>query len=1660
MISSIDAVSTSDSIKATYRRYLSSLLAVRDPKIDAALRKAIDSTDMLDRGPYLEATPPYAPGKSIQELIDEGVLAEKFADLASDVLPLSRPLYVHQEGAIRKVAAGRNVVVATGTGSGKTESFLIPILDSLVREHEKGALGPGVRALLLYPMNALANDQMKRLRQLLAGYPDITFGRYTGETENDPRKARELFAELNIDEPRLENEILSREEMRDRPPHLLLTNYAMLEYLLLRPRDMDLFAAGDESKWRFIVVDEAHVYDGTQGAEIAMLLRRVRDRVAPERAIQCIATSATVGGDTDPAAVTKFAENLFGQPFEWTPEDLSKQDVVMAQKVEAPPGPYWGPLNAAQYESLLHEPDRDAAVLNAARDAGWERAGDPGITAATALSHEKSLAGMRKVLAKGPKPFSNVASATFGDSAVGAGGLAAMVELASSLLEPDGTTPLSARYHLFLRATEGAFTCLSARGPHVNLARHNICPDCDAPVFEIGSCKRCGAVHVYGTPTTESGQIYLRPRKATSKGIWLVLGDHDGLDDEDETASVDGGDAVSGDQAKLCTNCGVLAKADVSNCGGCGNDDLRPVRRLKQRGDEVAGCLVCGARGAATVRTFETGSDASGAVITTALYQNLPVADDSHSAMWPGEGRKLLAFSDSRQSAAYFAPYLDESYSRLQRRRLISQGMLAAHADEEPIAVDDLVFRTHKQAAKVKNFPARMTAQQATRQVAPWVMAEVLATDDRQSLEGLGLISMSLYREPNWRAPAPLLQLGLTEDEAWAFLEELVRTLRQQGVVTMPEDVAPNDEIFSPRLGPIRVRGEGPEAIRKVLSWLPGKGTNRRIDYTRRVLAALGSQADASATLKGIWEFLTRPETPVDWLRSSTETGLGRVYQVDHECLRLTWVNDNAPVYQCNICRRMAPTSIRGICPALGCEGLLEKFVPPPTDEDRDHYRTIYRTMNAVPLKAMEHTAQWVNTEAALIQHQFVRGEINALSCSTTFELGVDVGELQAVMLRNMPPSTANYLQRAGRAGRRTGSAALVVTYAMRRSHDLSRFSDPEIMISGEVRAPYVPLSNVRVDRRHAHSVALSAFFRWLFENSGRIDRKAGEFFLNQDGNDPSVELVKTFLTPIPHDVQESLNRVLPDEAAREIDVVGGGWAQVLIELLETVRDELRSEVDTMDELEQKASGEGKHDLASRYQRVGNTLRRRDLLGFLANRNILPKYGFPVDSVELRTNFGTGKSKGSLLDLSRDLSHAIYEYAPDAEIVAGGSLWVSRGIYKVPGRDLEEYCYHVCKRCGGFHYGIESVEAKCPHCGEVAPAAARTLTIPEFGFVSAPEPQKPGPRPPRRSWNGAVHVLAQPPEARTYKVQMKGGSADVSVGPRGRLVSLADGPSAMGFWICDWCGHGLTRVKSPTKPPKHNHLLKNQPCSGPQRLLDLGHVYETDLLSLNADLSGVRATQSAWLSVMYAIVEAASETLEISRDDIGGSLSPIGEDRWSLTLFDAVPGGAGHVLQVEEHLERVLAAALDRVSECECGPETSCYGCLRSYQNQRDHDFLSRGAADQVLRRLIRDEGQLDRSLVLAQAPIEIPDSLPRDWAELYESAFGSERELLVVLAAAGIPRPELGFESAGGIPIAIAWSERLVAVDYGFEEEDRADLRSEGWKVLSPDDLAAALAG
>lgn len=1542
MTGSIDPLAMSEVVRGAYQRYLRSLLPVRDVDLAAALDRAIMSDEALTKGPLLEVTPPYALGSTLTDLVREGVVSPELADLAGPALPLDRPLYEHQEQALRKVNAGRNVVVATGTGSGKTESFLLPILDELSRQNAAGELGPGVRALLLYPMNALANDQVKRLREMLVTAPHITFGRYTGDTQNDRRRAAEAFEVENPGAPRLPNELLSREEMRATPPHLLLTNYAMLEYLLLRPLDVDLFEGAHTGTWRFIVVDEVHVYDGAKGAELAMLLRRLVDRVASGRRLTCIATSATVGGDGRPAAVTEFASALFDVPFEYT-DDAERQDLVRATRVAELVGATWGPLPPDQYRELA---GNSAGILKQAHAMGCDET-----SASRALALESRVHQLKTTLTTGPRPLMELAAELFPGDSEAVRRTTSLVDLASGVRDATGAAAVSARYHLFARATEGAFACLSGAGPHVSLSRRERCQECAAAAFEFGACKRCGTVHLAGrVDRVGSHNVFRARRNLSERPTWLALSASGGLGDEDEEV-LDERHAQDVDEATLCSQCGALYTDSRARCdnAGCSSDEMRVVQRTRGSSSELRRCVSCGGRGETLVRLFESGNDAAVAVLTTALYQELPPVEEGDMADRPGQGRKLLLFSDSRQAAAYFAPYLEDSYSALQRRRLVLQGLLAGDQELQGLRSDDLVVHVARAADRAHVFGRRDTRQTKERQAGLWVHQELLSLDERLSLEGLGLVQLRLDRDPMWSVPPALLALGLSETEAWGLLEELLRTLKSQGAVTTSEDVDPSDEAFDPRRGPIWVREKGSEQKRKVLSWLPTRGRNRRVDYLSRVLTALGRDDDATEVLAGIWRVLTHGPAK-EWLRAENQPGLGAVRRLDHTWLHWRATPAGELLQRCNTCRRIAGFSVQAVCSTTGCNGQMQTWAL-PVDDDSDHYRVLYRSMLPVPMKVQEHTAQWTNEEASRIQQQFLKGELNALSCSTTFELGVDVGELQSVVLHNMPPTTANYVQRAGRAGRRTDSAALVLTYAQRRSHDLSRFAEPERMIAGDVRAPFIPLGNERIDRRHAHSVVLAAFFRHHHEQTGTVWRTGGEFFTRGEDGWVPADLVATFLDPIPTGVLASLQQVLPQDIQSEIGLQDGRWISELKSLLDDARDELQQDLAHYELRIEEAAAAKKFSLANRYQRAANTVRKRELLGLLANKNVLPKYGFPVDSVELRTALADSDF-GAKLELSRDLSLAIYEYAPGAEIVAGGYLWQSGGVYRLPDRELLGKHYAVCSHCGLYREDDSALPAACPACLTAATGMPREYVVPGFGFVASKgERRRPGQRRPRRAWNGQTYVVGTGSDPVSREITLgNGGALTATTSERGELIAISHGSSGAGFLLCAWCGWGSSYAAGPT-PKSHKRLIGREgDCTGPLEVKTLAHKYQTDVLELRLDpVTSALASDAALVSMVYALLEGGCQLLEISRDDVDGALHRAGAGVTTLVLFDVVPGGAGHVGEIAAELERVLRAAHRKVDNCECGSETSCYRCLRVFRNERFHEDLSRGAARDVL---------------------------------------------------------------------------------------------------------------
>ncbi len=323
-MSKLNPIEKSKYINEKYKEYLRSSFKFGNVELQSLFEEQLRKEELF-KGPYVDLNLPFERGKCIRELIDDWVICKSFLKLSN--INFERPLYSHQEESIRRIGKGRSAIITTGTGSGKTESFLYPILNDLMSDIENGNHEVGIRVIFLYPMNALVNDQIDRVRKILilANCPDITYGFFTGDTKESVSKVyrKEYGNENDVCIP--ENELISREEIRENPPHLLFTNYSMLEYLLIRPNDYSIFSPERLKNWKYVVLDEAHSYYGSLGIELSLLMRRLTGLA--EKKPRFILTSATLGqkGQSE-KEIVNFAKNLTSVVFD-------EEDIIFSKRI-------------------------------------------------------------------------------------------------------------------------------------------------------------------------------------------------------------------------------------------------------------------------------------------------------------------------------------------------------------------------------------------------------------------------------------------------------------------------------------------------------------------------------------------------------------------------------------------------------------------------------------------------------------------------------------------------------------------------------------------------------------------------------------------------------------------------------------------------------------------------------------------------------------------------------------------------------------------------------------------------------------------------------------------------------------------------------------------------------------------------------------------------------------------------------------------------------------------------------------------------------------------------------------------------------------------------------------------------------------------------------
>ena len=1130
MAGTFDSLGLVRSLRTRMVEVASSDLHLKDRELHAAAREIWgEPGNGLVGELWVEGVLPPKPGESLQALADAGLFDQQLLNHLRDSGAWGEwNLHEHQERALKEAAADPSgaVLVSAGTGAGKTESFLLPLVDRLWRSQRRG---PGIRALILYPMNALVRDQMDRLDKWLGGQSRLTYFHFTSETPETERIADQLG--IPNQNP---SRIRSRDAARKAPPDICVTNYSMLEYMLARPQDAPFFGTGLE----VVVLDEAHLYAGTLASEIMFLLRRAMVRCGLQASeVLHLATSATLGGNDEELAA--FLADL-------TSTSLAHTHIIRGEFQKSQPfATRAAELTADELTSLDASLDESSRKRIGAEDVlrlldgSCSELEEAPARLGTRLMEWPAVERLRaSILVETgvPRRLTELAEQVFGESSSASQtATAALLRWSSMAQQASGAPLVSHRLHLPLRGPTGFSLCLNPEcdGPEnlfrsglgsLQEARGDRCRWCDSMALPVMRCEQCG--HVLLASQLDNGALRALPlselresqKSLSARGMLLELSGN-GL----------GGYKVRPD--------GTLAS------GGSRLYPLEP-QDLAQDALSSNDCEH------EWIQPLATGPGLLLSVVAeTALAAMPPEPDQERESILPGGGRRLLVFSDSRREAARLGPALTWTHE-LQIVRAAILRLLAAETAEDADAVRDFlageIQRTQDNLARelpdavrarlqreLGDRVAELSAIAAGGRVADWerkladseVLSQILSwegadthrrdawskdawernrrtnrTRSREllarelvapsgrsagtTLEALGLATIDYpglddLPLPTLAAFPRSVRAGLRDD--WpALVAALLDSIRVDGGITTGAEEIDSD--YSEDYAQIGkwVTFDGGERV-DLLSFRGATSRHRRNRFLRQTLFNLGLTADdldeyepdlARAVFSWLREVNPRPS----WLeRHRTEAKIRLLFP--ELSLRKA-----ADVQMDLVSGRIVGRTLADRHPLS-----TGRFVPrtqTELDEDsrlkRRREELLGEEALTVGLWAEEHSAQLDSSEARRIQELFEAGARNVLSSSTTMELGVDIGGISGVLMTNTPPSRARYLQRAGRAGRRGEGASVTLSFARSRPYDQAVFRDFGRYLSEPMRAPSVLLERDLLALRHAYSHLLGSFFRAL----------------------------------------------------------------------------------------------------------------------------------------------------------------------------------------------------------------------------------------------------------------------------------------------------------------------------------------------------------------------------------------------------------------------------------------------------------------------------------------------------------------------------------------------------------------------------------------------------
>lgn len=1567
-----------DSVIGDYQRFIEGFLYIRDDRIRREVSETLDA-GLLWPEPWLSLNPAFAPGGSIDELADSDVLhdeCKRIFRLGKDHGPgSSLSLYRHQVEAIDAARAGDNYVLTTGTGSGKSLSYMVPIVDRVLREGSGG----GIKAIVVYPMNALANSQQEELRKFLrAGYPDgrgpATFKRYTGQESDDERQA--IIAQ---------------------PPDILLTNFVMLELILTRTDERQLVEQAQDL--RFLVLDELHTYRGRQGADVAMLCRRVREACNARR-LMCIGTSATLAGagtlDEQRREVAEVATRLFGaevRPDRVIGETLQRTTEA-PERAAAPPD-----LSPAFIDSLA-EATRNPVSYGAD---DFERFRSEPLarwiesTIGLAEREGQLVRAEPRTLGSDDGMAVELAKTVGVDTEHAATAIKTALISGSRVLDPVSGRPVFAfKLHQFVSRGSSAFATVESEATRtVTLHEQQFAPgDRTKRLFPLAFCRDGGQEYYVVEETSDEDGTRLVPRD---------LGDTDTIDGQrrlgflyasttnpwppDPDAQLErlpsdwvsedrnGRPTVRSDRRKLLpqrrwvTPDGTVHAGSVEGALECWWVPT-PFRF----------CLWSGATYAPTVRSDITKMSTLGFEGRSTATTMLTLAVLRFLEAQGGEvPRKLLNFTDNRQDAALQAGHFNDFVQISILRSALYRAV--CDAGEPGLEYTDL-------AAAVQAALALLMGEYAQNPEARYGAKEDI---DRAFRE---VLAYRLYVDlrAGWRVTAPNLEQAgllrvdyayldaLCSDEApWSATHEALRAagatrraelcraildhLRRELAIKVEQlDPAHHDVLYNRSFQNLIAPWAIDEAERYTLergrvvflrarrkdderNWICL--SNRSLvgqHLRRRAFESDLKSADVDAVLSDLFEVLQRAGLVQPVLERSTSEGPDVGYQIPASALR--WKAGDGTTAARDLIR----------VPHAGIEGRNTNafFV--------DFYSGVASALGG--LEAREHTAQVTALDREKREKRF-RGDLPpplpVLFCSPTMELGIDIATLNVVGMRNVPPTPANYAQRSGRAGR-SGQPALVISYCSTGSaHDQYFFRRPTLMVSGKVHPPRLDLANEDLIRSHVHSIWLAearmALGRSLKDvlnvngtpaDLGILDDKAGDL-RNPAARARAHERASRVLSTVEAELSDAewwtpdwladTLAAIPlrfDEACRRWrDLYRAAEGQQATQNA-VVLDKSRSSDDKSRAKRLRAEAEAQMDLllnetTTDFQSDFNSYR------YFASEGFLPGFNFP--RLPLSAWIPARRGKGADEYLSRPRFVAISEFGPGAFIYHEGSVYrVTRVMIPVnqsadPTLDDPVVTSSAvqCGTCGYLHPADNGASAdRCQRCGsDLASSRWRFRSLFRMTSVSTRRQDR-------------INSNTEERQRRGYEIRTAYRWAEIDGRPSVRTASVTDSSTQerlaeLGYghtatitrlnvgWARrkDRGTHGfpLDMERGQWVPrPDEEIPSDDDPLSGRQKTVVPLVEDRRNVLIFDPALPDVT---TAFVATLQAALKAAIQTefdLEDSELAVAGLPDP--ELRTSIMLYEAAEGGAGVLRQLVEDPSALARVARQALERCHFDPDT------------------------------------------------------------------------------------------------------------------------------------------